>query len=296
MMRPSFIIMIALIWAALWTPGCSKKEEASQTPSTRKTQPATGPATAGNAAIHPVPQLKERLAQPSVTISINGSNDIKVPQGWPLLIRATVLGGKDMNGPSTRERLAAANGRGHPIEVPADSVTLRISDAKGAQLAWNPKACKSATTQPWPRRADETHGVSFTWVIADTTTLAPGAYRINPMLAGANSTDAGITIVAPLDRPTPDQLANQFALRVSTLVASGEADAALKLADERVEAMPTDVVAHQTRGLALAALGRRDDAIRSYEKALMFYTIQNPNSEEPPLVLMRAIENLRRQK
>src|SRR5262249_47550359 len=153
-----------------------------------------------------------------------------IPQGWPLLIHATVFGPKD-----------------HPVEVAVDAVSLHIVDSKGSAQVWDVKP----TTQPANRKADDVDGVAYGWVLSDSSKLAIGVYRVRAQMDGANVADARVEIVAPLAKPTPDQQADLLMFQTKGMLAIGDADGALKLADQWVKNSPHEVMAHHMRGAVL---------------------------------------------
>jgi len=239
-------------------------------------QPFTRPATRPIEPPHPVPRLSDLATQPSVSVSILASEG--VPQGWPLLVHATVSGAE-----------------GHPITFARDGVTLSVSDSKGQSLKWPFQRAAGPATQAATATAEGRKDVSFAWILADTSTIPLGSYTLAANLDGAVSHSMIITIVAPPAKLNGAQETELLIIKARSAIAGGDPTAALSVVDERLKKQPRDIVALHLKGDALAALGRKKDALQAYRQALTQFALQNPKPPEPPTALMDAIQALEEQ-
>jgi hypothetical protein len=217
---------------------------------------------------------------PVAYLSVNGRSTAEVPQGWPMVIRAAVFGGRD-----------------EPITFSPDDVTLRVTDQNGAAVNWPMKrAILGATSQPATGpvvtiMANDKSAGHVGWVV-DSKSIVTGGYHVEAKLKGVAYRGVEVTVVPAPAQMNEQQQATKFLAEGGAAIMSGDGDGALRQADERLKAKPTDLPALHLRADALAALGRKDEAIVAYGKALKQLYAENPKAPEPPTMLLRGLRDV----
>ncbi len=261
---------------ALALPACSKKDSDAASPPS----PATAPATTQSAPITddftPPRQATDPRLQSHLYVTVNNHTATDVPQGWPVIITVSAFGS-----------------RSQPLSLTADDVTLTVTDYKKSPVTW---PLKRSPLRPTTQPATDSTPIHFTWALADTTSIPLGFYQVTAISKSAAAHPAALTITTPPKDPTPEQQSNRFALQARTALALGDPQAALDQADTRLKSNPTDLPALHVRADALAALGKTDEAIAAYSRALEQFYAQNPHAPEPPTMLLQSLRQLTRGK
>ncbi len=270
------ILMIQVVFLA----SC-KKESAKDNATDRsrssaakplKSSAAVAPSLNRRSAVvlpaQPVPYQEDEGAQPGVWLSINDLANPEIPQGWPITIRATVLPGRDK-----------------PIQFNTDDVALRVTDVAGANAAWPVKRITPAQTF----KVGQPGSASIMWIVSDSKSIRTGAYHLSVKLTGAVEHDALVAVVPLPANLTEQQQDERFVLKGRSDIASGDAQSALQQSEARLAARPRDILALHLKADALAALGRREEAAAAYNEALVQFSVQNPNSPEPPIALINGL-------
>jgi hypothetical protein len=262
---------------------CSKKDSdttssTSSSPATTTSSPSTTQSTEDDGA-HPLREMVDPRLHPAVYLTVNSRSTIDLPQGWPLIVNASIFGGRD-----------------EPITIAPDDVALTVTDAKGAPMGWPIKrAPYPASTRPATTvslMANDKSAAHLAWVLADSIAIPVGAYHLSATLKGATPHNVDFKIVAPIAQPDEDLQTDRFIAQCRAALALGDSQTALSQADERLKTKPTDLPALHVRADALAALGKTDDAIAAYSRALDQFYAQNPNAPEPPTILLRSLRQL----
>jgi hypothetical protein len=288
---PRYIAIPLGLLAASLLFSCNKKDTSSSssssssapsTPATTAsaTSPATTEATAVDDDYRRFDRQPDPRDQPGVWLSINGQAEPTIPQGDPILIQATVLGGRDK-----------------PISFTASDLTLTLTAEGGADAKWPLKRAVVASTQPATApvvtlMASDTAGASVSWVLPDSTAIPPGQYRVIPSLNGATPNEATITITPPAATQTAAQQTQRFFLTARASLLLGDPASALKQAESCLATSPNDVPALHIKGDALAAQGKRLEAAITYRKAITNFDLQNPTAKEPPELLLEALDRV----
>ena len=276
-MNPKYSLLFALVVGLLFAPGCKKESKSSDQGGggTSNTSPATSQSTTLASTMEgPAPEpvrhwVDERLT-PGVWLTVNGCTEPELPQGWPLIITATVMGAQ-----------------GPAAEFSVDDVSVRVTDAAGKDAAWPMKRVSKTKTL----KVDETTGDSVTWVNADTAALVPETYLISASLKGGSAHSISITVVAAPAKPTPQQETSRFALGIQAALWMDDPESALRQAETRSAANPRDWLSLEYKGDALTAMGKKTEGHAAYAKALSLFIFENPKAE-PPNHLLEKLQVL----
>jgi hypothetical protein len=285
-----------LLLSVILIAGCSKKDSDApasppgSSPPAATTAPTTAPDTTrpsadpgDNDGARPLREMVDSRLRPSVYLAVNNRSRLELPQGWPLIIDASIFGGRD-----------------EAISCTPDDLTLAVTDTNGAPVAWPMKrAVSHPSTRPASApaltitlMATDSAAAHVGWVLSDSGAIPPGAYRLVATLKGGARGGAEVKVVAAPAQLSEGQERAKFAARARAALALGDAQSALDQADQRLGARSGDLPALHVRADALAALGRKDEAIAAYGKALDAFYAQHPNPPEPPLTLLRSLREV----
>lgn len=227
----------------------------------------------------PVRETKEPARagpSPLVSLSANGQVDVVLYQGWPLLLRASILH------PNALEKGA------EPIPVPLGDARIQ---ADRSAWVFQP-ASPSAGTLTLDA---DTEGV-LAWSVAPevTAALPEGTYRVTVSLGpGADSQSTVRVVRAPAVLSASEESVRSL-LFASYHLLCGEEKEALKCVEERLARSPTDVDALAFQGDLLESAGRREEALQAYDRAVRAFYEQHPDAKEPPVRLLRRRAELDR--
>jgi len=186
---------------------------------------------------------------PVVGLSANGSGDAELPPGWPLVLRFRVQGDVRLPaGWASRVRLEAG---ALPLQAgPRPDGPLALDLATTGELVWTATA---AELDALPRGAVD--------VVATLECAEAGAWQ------GAVRATARVRLVAPPKRPDARADLRRVGAEVELARLRGEPAAGIAAVEALLPKRLQEVYLHALHGDALAAAGRRDDAVAAYARA-----------------------------
>ncbi len=219
----------------------------------------------------PLPLLVDDHVTAGVWLSANGAAAPEVPQGWPLIVTATVLGAA-----------------GPAAEFSADDLAIHVTDSAGKDAAW----ALNRVSKTAKFSVDETAGARVTWLVEATP--PPGSFVLIANLKGAASNSIPIRIVpAPATLTSEQEPITILAGRPIHSLWKGDFQSALKLSEDQSAKFPTDFLPVEFQGDALTGPRQKiRSSIRLQPRLLNLFLLANPKADEPPAHLTAKIRSL----
>lgn len=241
--------------------------------------------------------LLAQQAAPELSISANGSRDLDLYAGWPLIVRGTVLHSLHL----------ARYGDQPPLKIaPAgmawvDAVQFNVTSDSGQGAAWN---LNLVGAPPDPVLTLPNHSyVMATWQMsADAVSgLTPGTYRLTASLQikGSDGWNGSVqslpvtirvgpepTSLTPAQQARKAKLAAEYAFNMQD--ANGAISAVgqwLKQQPGSIAAMGSSAVLAESSGLTALAFFQASDALDAFVQ-------QNPDAVEMPDSLLELYQRL----
>ncbi|PYT71826.1 MAG: hypothetical protein DMG39_11900 [Acidobacteria bacterium] len=244
----------------------------------------------------------DKANAPEIWLSVNGSGDVEVAPGWPLIVQLVVL----------HPRAMQTNDKVPPINVAprsgswADAVGFTVRSEKSGPQSWALNLV--APAEPSLRLDALAAGEAYWWMSPEETQkLGEGDYELVATLeVDASANEAGwkgsarsmpVTVhVRKASEPASAELVSQkYALLASYASLWNDQKQALAYVDEAMLRIPKDVRIWEIDGDLLAAANRNAEALFAYSRALKLFYEQNPKSAEPPgLLLIKEREMVKR--
>jgi hypothetical protein len=214
------------------------------------------------------------LPRPASSVFVNGSAIAELSPGWPLLVslelRHPAIGPSELRfAPLIRFALVGSTGR---VELAAKGLNLPTE----VRLTNDPSG-----------------GADLTWLIGaeETARFTPGKYELRATLDG----DIGLGFAELNVRPPSDDPEWKAQRLWAWNKASREAPG-ISFPDAELEAAlgahPEHVGLLRLAGQRRETRGDRDAAAGFYQRALRAYEAQNPNAQEPPEFIQRALRRV----
>lgn len=185
---------------------------------------------------------------PVVGLSANDTGDAELPPGWPLVLRFRVH----------------ASPRG-AVGLPAGWVSRVRLEAGGLPLKAGPRPDGPLALDP------ATSGeLVWTATAAELDALPRGAVDLTAVLeteAGTLRAGARIRLVAPPKRADARAELRRVGVAVDLALVRGEPSAALAAVEAVLPKRSQEAYLHDLHGDALAAAGRREEAVAAYTRA-----------------------------
>lgn len=237
-------------------------------------------------------------ALPVLSLQVNGAESVEIAAGTPLIFDLTLRGerhGSVAVGNSWRPwysllRLTQEDGRALPWPASGYGEPRVISlnlDGPDPKLSTTPSDVARLVWQT------SEHTVSFA-VAPEHTQQLRGTTRIRAVLASpwwmpgawhGRVTSPSVAISVPADAATRRDLNLQrLAASSEYFLARREYELAQGASQQLIALAPDRVVPHMLHGDALAGLGRREEALAAYQRAV---ALSRPSYEEPTLLLNR---------
>ena len=212
-------------------------------------QPASAQTSGPARPTADAPARRARPVKPAALVL--GANEVAgsvIQAGWPMVVSALLVAGRDSTGALVMPRRPA--------------IEIRLLDARGTVVPLVLEAVGA------PRETDGT--VQWFWLAGETATrsLAPGSYRIAAAADAAGSTSVRVlrgSLEVEVAGPTPDRRLSLLRLQRALLL--GSPGDALAEADRMIAADSTDAVAWEARGDLLMERDLPDDALQAYTRA-----------------------------
>ena len=211
----------------------------------------------------------------SLTLSVNGTTEVEVYRGWPLLVDV---------------RAVFEDGEPVPLQWPSP-VHLTIRDATAAviwplQLAATPEG---VVTVAEDRTADAL------WSLSGDATLAlkTGTYTVQADHPACGK--SRVILLKISDEPAElsrEQGSLKGRLRSRYEEVAGTREAALQILDDWLATMPDDIAVLSQKADLLDDMERFADALNSAELALRAFRDQFKQAPHPPFALLRRIRGL----
>ena len=243
-----------------------------------------------------MPTNQSSLGQPVLSLSVNGSADVQVAKGWPLLVRG-VLSSSERSAGNAAEPL-----RLHPARLTwAEAIRFRVMDGAGAEQVW-PSSLVSLPEQATLELSARAWA-EVTWQMRpdDTTRIAPGIYRVTVELTiddapgwngTATSTPVRVHIVDTPDLAPGDAAAAEAMLRAQYTANNGDPNGAAAILDALLSTQPNRAKVLAARAQLAEAAGDPSLAFMFAARALAVARQRNPNAKEPPAELFLLRDRL----
>jgi Bacterial transcriptional activator domain len=244
-------------------------------------------------------------AKPGVTLLVNRQPRVHIAPGTPLLFELSVSSSPTLTVSSVGSRLRPWHDL-LVLEVVGATATpwpvVRIGTPRSVHVAREANGRHRVTPEVSPvARLDGgqyVHTVTFASGPEQTATMAPGTYRFRGVLqtpswlvwgGWTGRVVSGIATVIVDAGRQPELEANRFASTAAFYLNAARFEDARRAATELINVNPKDARAHTLLGDALAALGRRREALAAYQHALAVL----PQSYETPTLLMERIRSMK---
>jgi hypothetical protein len=196
--------------------------------------------------------------EPVMGLSANGSDAMQIPRGWPLVVRLRLHPPSD-GALKLPEKEGSWTGLVKiestipltPCARPSGALTL---DATGSgEMAWTATAEDLDSLPRGPLKIVAT---------LEAGDAAPGFWK------GSARATALVTLLDAPKRPTPAAELDRIFVEADALQARGDLAAAIACVDAGLLKQATEVSLVSLRGRLLAAAGRAEEALASYDKAI----------------------------
>jgi hypothetical protein len=227
---------------------------------------------------------------PSLSLSVNGSLDAQVYQGWALIVNASLYNPDQFSRQKVLTPLIinAQNGSW------ANTVQLAVTDGNGIVQSWRIKPVAVPTGSI---TLDQTNVGGLTWVIApsDSAAIAAGTYHAiaylntiasagtNGWSGATNSYSVSVQVGPPPSPMTTDQQEQQSELQATYDHLLGNDTQAVTDLDTFLAQQPNAVGALAAKGDFLELLGQTADALAAYDQAVAAFYASNPGPQAEEL-------------
>jgi hypothetical protein len=217
---------------------------------------------------------------PEIGLDVNADVDAVVAQGWPLLIRASVI---------------SADGQPVNMSVPGGSWTqalrLTITNAGGAVQNW--------PVQLVPAASDTLNLSGFStaeavWLVAPeaTASIAAGVYNLTVTLGTVAGNAATVQLQAEPASLAAEEEASKYLTLSSYAQFQGDLQGAGDAMDTLISRQPDMLMAYTRKADVLAAGGDYASALGLYQQTLNMFQANNPDGTEPLSILTAAMADL----
>ena len=236
---------------------------------------------------------------PQLTLGANGSRDLELPKGWPLVVKLVVM---------HSQRLSRAPGVPQLRMAPAgmtwaDAIRLQVTRADGGETRPWDLTLPAAPEDPvllLPNRS--TVGVLWRMSPEATAALETGTYRLAASLEIKDSdgwngaVQSGFATIRVVDERaplTPEDESRKQRLRAQYALAGGDVDEAERALDELLKTQPDNVPCLRSKAEVLEQKGDIVSAYLSVARAMKAVRERNPGAVEQPEDLFALWNRLR---
>lgn len=236
---------------------------------------------------------------PQLTLGANGSRNLELMKGWPLVVRLVVMHSQRLSREPGVPLLRVAP----PGLTWADAIRLQVSRADGGDTRPWDLTLPAAPDDPvllLPNRS--TVGVLWRMSPEATAALETGTYRLAASLEVKDSdgwngvVQSGFATIRVVDQPdplTPEDESRKQRLRAQYALAGGDMDEAERALDELLKTQPDNVPCLRAKAEVLEQKGDIVSAYLSVARAIKAVRERNPAPSEQPEDLFGLWNRLR---
>lgn len=190
------------------------------------------------------PLLAQQQPAPALSITTNGSQNINLYAGWPLIVNATIMNSLRLSSGSSAATLVIAP----PNGAWTSAIQLTALSSSGKSFQWPLQLV--GTPDSNSLSLSPTSYVRVVWQMSpgDVTAIPPDTYQLTVTLQVANSSGwnglvqsrPATIVVGPEPTLTPDQQYEKLLRTAEYDLNAGDATDALNAAQQNLDAQPND--------------------------------------------------------
>jgi hypothetical protein len=235
-------------------------------------------------------------ASPELSLTANGTQDVNLYSGWPLIVHATIMNSLRFNKTGNVPPLVIApNGAAWTSAIQFTAIS-----SSGQSFQWPLKLVGTPADAALTLQGSSYVRFTLQMAPSDVSSLVPDTYQLTASLGVSNSSgwngmvqSGAVTIqVGPEPTLTPNQLSEKALLIAEYDTNAGDLDGALTNVEQLLQAQPNNPSAMSAAANLLELQGYPTLAFFQANDALIAYYQANPASYDPPSNLLSMSQRL----
>lgn len=240
--------------------------------------------------------LQAQQVAPELSLGVNGSRNVSLYAGWPLIVHVTIMNSSRFNpGGSATPLVIAPNGAAW-----TGAIQFTALSSSGQSLRWPLQLIGSPSDNVLTLPRTSYVPLTFQMSGTDVSALPPDTYQLTATLTVSNSngwngaaqSPVATVQVSPEPALTPNQQAAKALLIAEYQANSGDLDGALSTTLQLAQSQPTNSAAMSAAANLLQLLGYPGLAFFQGGSALQAYFQANPSLYDPPWNLLTLNQKL----